>query len=171
MDSRAGASRGPASDERFRIELQRFARWLGADGAAAAELAQAALVKLWQTPPLARDDQQIASWLRTVVRNEFLSQAALAKRQGVPLADAVLLETAWRNFARDDGGDSRMAALDECLERLPARCRQAVELHYKHGSGHKELGSLLRMSASGVKRLLARSRQLLADCIDERVRR
>ncbi len=100
----------PQQDGLRRRDLERFARWLGADADTAAELAQTALVRLWQAPPVVGSELATAGWLRAVVRNEFLADSRQRRRSGVPIDDLTLLEAAWRRFARDDAGDSRMAA-------------------------------------------------------------
>lgn len=167
--STAALSTAPMPTERRRRELQRHLRWLGADPELAEDLAQETLLRLWRTPPAARDDEAVAAWLRAVARNLFRS-AAVAPRPGVPLDDEALLEAAWRAFARGDGGDARRAALDDCLRQLPARARQVVELHYRHGLGHAEIADAAGLRPAGVKRLLQRTRALLADCIERRTR-
>lgn len=158
----------PASDEGQRHGLRRFLRWLGADSWLADELAQEALLRLWRSPPAHGDDPAVAAaWLRTTARNLFRSAAA-RPRPGVPLDDAVLLEAAWRQFARNDAGDHRLAALAECLPLLPERARAALDLHYRHGQDHRALAAALGLRPAGIKRLLQRTRLLLADCIARR---
>lgn len=162
----AAAEMSQKDDTLRRSSLVRFLRWLGADRELAADLAHEAMLRLLQAPPDAKDEATVASWLRRVARNLFISARTRA-REGVPLDDIALLDAAWRKFTAEDrdAGDARLRALESCLGTLSDRTRQALALHYRHGLTHEELASALGMRVAGTRRLLERARLALATCI------
>jgi len=156
--------------ERHQRAVWRFLRWLGADPALADDLLQETLVRLLhrraQRGPLPTDDRALRAWLCTTARNLFRNARARA-RDGVPLDDD---DTLLAVFERDIAeGDQRIASLRECLAELPERSRAALWLHYRDRLDHQRTGSVLGLSAAGVKAMLRRLRQLLADCIERRM--
>lgn len=153
------------TDERRR-DLERHLRWLGADRHLRAELAQEAMVRLWRSPPDDTSEPRLSSWLRTVARNLFRTAAA-KPRPGVPLDDDALLEAAWRRFRARDTDGALGAALADCIEALPSRAQQALQLRYRHDLTFAQLAAALGRTVSGAKDLLVRIRRLLADCIDK----
>jgi RNA polymerase sigma-70 factor (ECF subfamily) len=149
--------------------LWRFLRWLGADPVLADDLLQDTFLRFLQRPPADRSDAAVAAWLRTTATNLFRSSGRRA-RAGVQVDDAEVLEAVWQEHARDDGGDGYQEALAACLQALPERTRQALELRYRHALGEGELAIALGLRPGGVKTLLRRARELLAECIRRRER-
>ena len=147
----------------------RFLRWLGADPALADDLLQEAFLLLLQRPPADRSEPAVAAWLRTTAANLFRSSGRRA-RWGVPLHDGDLLDAVWQENAGNDGGDGDQEALALCLEQLPERTRQALDLRYRHGLAEPALAAALGLRAGGVKTLLRRARELLAQCIRAKTR-
>lgn len=157
--------------ERHQRAVWRFLRWLGADPALADDLLQETLVRLLhrraERGALPTDDRALRSWLCTTARNLFRNARARA-RDGVPLDDdGTLLAVFERDIA---DGDQRIVSLRECLGELPERSRAALLLHYRDQFDHQRTGSVLGLSAAGVKAMLRRLRHLLADCIERRMR-
>ena len=165
-------ARSAVDDAGLRRQLRtvwRYLRWLGADPALADDLAQDAFVLLLQRPPADASEPAVAAWLRTTATNLFRSTGRRA-RLGVPLDRDEVLEAVWRDNAGDDGGDRYHEALAACLRLLPDRTRQAVELRYRHELDDAALAGAIGLRPGGVKTLLRRARELLAECIRTKVK-
>ena len=156
--------------ERHQRAVWRFLRWLGADPSLADDLLQETFVRLLHRraagATLPGDDKALRAWLCTTARNLFRNARARA-RDGVPLDDdATLVAVFERDIAT---ADARIASLRDCLAELPERSRAALLLHYRDRLDHARTGAVLGLSASGIKAMLRRLRQLLADCIERRM--
>jgi RNA polymerase sigma factor (sigma-70 family) len=68
------------------------------------------------------------------------------------------------------GGNAYLDALGECLEKLEGRAKQVVDLHYREQHGRAEIAARLEMTADGVKSLLRRTRDVLRQCVEAKVK-
>ncbi|QNN21429.1 sigma-70 family RNA polymerase sigma factor [Planctomycetales bacterium ZRK34] len=59
-------------------------------------------------------------------------------------------------------------SLAECLDQLPARSRQVVDLRYREGLKPRQIAEHLNHSGDAVRSLLKRALQLLRDCLVNR---
>ena len=58
-----------------------------------------------------------------------------------------------------------MGALRGCLQKLPEKSRELVQLYYYNDVGTPEIAGQLEMKADTVCRALSRVREKLRDCI------
>ena len=58
----------------------------------------------------------------------------------------------------------------ECLQPLRDRSREAIEMHYRQGLGRAEIAARMGMKPDGIKTLLRRTRQLLRECVERKVK-
>jgi len=65
--------------------------------------------------------------------------------------------------------DARLAALNDCIEKLPARDRQLLRLRYASGASAKIAAEAVGLSVHAVYRALARIRDLLHGCVSRAV--
>ena len=75
----------------------------------------------------------------------------------------------WSYEADGPDGFETIEALRKCLERLSPSHRGALDLFYRHEKSRAELAAHLAMTEDGVKALLRRIREGLADCIRRRL--
>lgn len=138
-------------------------RLLG-DRAEAEDVVQEALIRLWRLAPDWRPGEaQVATWLYRVVSNLVIDrQRSLRRRAAQALDEAP--EVA------DDAPDvlarimqaRRMAALDQALQDLPDRQRQAVVLRHIEGLSNPEIARILDLGVEAVESLTARGKRALA---------
>ena len=150
-----------------RQRLWRYLRFLGCSSDLADDLAQETLLAArahWHTAAPA------LPWLCTCARNLLRMQLRRSGRRREH-CDLEALHAAWIQLCPEDGGDARLLALRECLHALPARSRAALQLRYGTDADRSAMAAALGLSAEGIKSLLARVRQVLADCIERRLRR
>ncbi|WP_439621933.1 RNA polymerase sigma factor [Gemmata sp.] len=155
-------------------ELYRYLRYLGCRSAATAEdLVQDTFVAALQSDgPTCGDAPGQAAWLRGVARNLFLAHCRRERNAPVRTdADSLrLAERVWADeFLRDGDGYDYVAALRQCLERLPPATRELLVQRYTVGLSRHQLAAARRLTADGVKAALRRTRGVLAACIRRRL--
>lgn len=146
----------------------RYLRFLGADAALAEDLTQEAFLAV-----LRRDDRAVAdaaAYLRAAARNLFFAHCRRARIAGITEDLLAAAEESWANeFLRRDNGVEYIEALRRCLDGLPDRQRRALDMHYRQDKSRADLAAWLDMTEDGVKSLMRRLRQALADCVQRRV--
>jgi RNA polymerase sigma-70 factor, ECF subfamily len=110
-------------------------------------------------------------WLMGIARHRALhylrSESRRQHREGVNL-DSVL--TNWRLAEASSPRDptdlpNELAALRDCLEKLPPRHRDVVREYYFEDHTAAEIGGRLGRTPSGIRMLLLRVRTALAECV------
>jgi RNA polymerase sigma factor (sigma-70 family) len=115
-----------------------------------------------------------AAWLRTIARNLALQE--LRKRQREVLADEAIiqgLEDIFRPFDQVEAEESwseRVRVLQECLDRLPGKLREACRLHYYDTQSAQQIADRMRVGLEAVKKRLERARDGIRECIERQLR-
>jgi RNA polymerase sigma-70 factor (ECF subfamily) len=155
---------------RHQAGVWRYVRFLGADGTEADDLTQETFLALARGQFVERDERQTAGYLRVVARNQLM---ALRRRQNRE-ANTVELEAAdgvWAAAAGPDGSLTKyLDALRDCLDKLEGRARQAIDLQYNDHAGREAIASQLGMQPDGVKTLLRRTRAILRECVERKIK-
>jgi RNA polymerase sigma-70 factor (ECF subfamily) len=155
---------------RFQVGIWRYVRYLGADTAEADDLTQETFLAVARGGFFARDERQTASYLRTVARNQLL---VLRRRQNREISTVELeaADTVWAAATGPDGSlETYLDALRECVDGLEGRARTAIDLHYREHASRDAIASQLGMQPDGVKTLLRRTRQVLRECIERKLK-
>lgn len=150
-----GAGRGsgipPSEWVAVREVSVRTARWLGADDTNAEDLAQEALLRLWNHLPAVTGK---VAWLRQVLRRLLLDQRARQAARGHALRQfhqqQLALSLHW-----DEEGAS--ADVERILSRLSRRSRELLELYglgYTRGEIAARLGCKSHQVGPRVSRAL-----------------
>lgn len=147
------------------VDLQRFLRVLGASRAEAEDCAQEAFLQAIRTPPEAGNT---AAWLRTVAKNVFLK--SLRKTRKVVAVDMQTIEQNWAEVAGDDGAQSKVDALKQCIALLNDKERRALHLRYTMNASRDAMAEDLGLSDGGIKNLLERVKAKLKECVEKRTR-
>jgi RNA polymerase sigma factor (sigma-70 family) len=71
--------------------------------------------------------------------------------------------------AAADEVDQRLDMLVECINELAGRERELIERHYRSQQSVTEIAAELGVSESSVYKRLSRSRDLLYDCVQQRL--
>jgi RNA polymerase sigma-70 factor, ECF subfamily len=145
----------------------RYLRLLGADPHEADDLMQDTFVcfargqqrgELLHSPP---------AFLRGIARNLLFAARRRSRRQVPTQAYGDALD-ALAGADPEAFADHRIDALRQCLQQLPERARQAIELHHVDGLSRRDLAARLGLGDEGAKSLLSRARDLLRQCVDRR---
>ncbi|MEX2186908.1 MAG: sigma-70 family RNA polymerase sigma factor [Pirellulales bacterium] len=158
---------GASLARRHQAEIWRYLRFLGCDHGQAEDVTQETFLAVLKKPPDCRDAAAVRAYLRTVARNTFLALLRKTRREAEFDLDAA--EQIWADTHPRDGGDERLAALDDCLAALEGRARQAIDLAYRESKSRGDIAAALDMSEDGVKSLLRRTRDVLRQCVDRKV--
>jgi RNA polymerase sigma-70 factor (ECF subfamily) len=170
MDERADhdlMARAAKGDERaFRTLAQRhagaalrLARRILGNEAAAEDVVQDALLRVWINAPRWRPEAAFRTWLYRIVVNLCLN----AKRRTVDLPlDAAEHVADVRPGADEQLGlHERDGQLAAAIMSLPERQRAAVVLTYQEGLSNADAAEVLDTSISSVETLLVRARRTL----------
>ncbi len=67
--------------------------------------------------------------------------------------------------------EARQAALERCLDKLPQKSRQLLELRYEEGASIASVAAAVESTAGAVRVMLFRIRNLLAECVQSSLAR
>ncbi|MBK1635869.1 RNA polymerase sigma factor [Rhodovulum adriaticum] len=137
-----------------------FAARLLGDAAEAEDVAQEAMLRLWRMAPDWRTGEaKVSTWLFRVASNLCTDRLRRRRSQGLdsvpepeddtPGAEARLLT------------EARARALQEALDGLPERQRQAVILRHLEGLANPEIAEIMEISTEAVESLTARGKRAL----------
>jgi len=135
-------------------------RMLG-DRAEAEDVTQEAMLRLWKMAPDWRQGQaKVSTWLYRVTANLCTDRLRRARGVGLdtvpePEDDTPGAETGLQQAARAH-------ALEQALQHLPERQRQAVVLRHIEGLSNPEIAEIMDMSVKAVESLTARGKKALA---------
>jgi RNA polymerase sigma-70 factor (ECF subfamily) len=155
---------------RHQAGVWRYVRFLGADTSEAEDLTQETFLALAHGQFVERDSRQTAGYLRVVARNQLLALRRRQNRQ-VSTVELEAADSVWAAAAGPDGSlMNYLDALRDCVDQLEGRARQAVDLHYHDHAGREAIATQLGMQADGVKTLLRRTREVLRECVERKIK-
>jgi RNA polymerase sigma factor (sigma-70 family) len=145
----------------------RIAYRMLADASEAEDVAQEAMLRLWQhADRWQAGGPGVAAWLTRVATNacldrirrrRFVGEDAVPERADEsPLADAQIEEDDVRN------------AVTACIEALPDRQRAAVVLTYYEEQQNRAAADILAMQLKAFESLLFRARASLRECVEKK---
>ena len=158
-----------------------YLRFLGADDATADDLTQDTFLAFLRWPPDLRDPDAVGGYLRTVARNALFRAH---RRRQIPSArtrdELQQLAEAWdllhppcQDADREFGthSDGMLAALADCVERLPDATRRLVTLKYEQDLTSAEMARETGLGESNVRVTLHRALRQLHDCVTGKMQR
>jgi RNA polymerase sigma-70 factor (ECF subfamily) len=149
-----------------------YARALSRNEATAADLVQDAFVTAWNN--LGRFDvtRDFGAWLRGIIRNKWREHLRRHARE-VDVDDATL--EAWESrlalwdARRNEGNPDLLAALDDCLKRLPDAMGEVVRRYYYREEPGEKIAAALGIETSALRKRLERARDALRTCLDRKI--
>jgi RNA polymerase sigma-70 factor (ECF subfamily) len=145
---------------RYLPQVLTLARRMLGDAAEAEDVAQEAMLRLWQMAARWREDAPVGAWLYRVAHN--LSIDRLRRRRPMVDVDAAIgladpaPTPAERLIERE-----RKAAVERAIAGLPERQRTAITLVYTLEMGNIEAAAAMAISVEALESLLARGRRAL----------
>lgn len=128
----------------------------------AEDIAQEAMLRLWRIAPEWREGEaRVTTWLYRVVAN--LCTDRLRRRGRITPLDTVPDPPDDRGGpAQDMQSRARVDALQNALNALPERQRQAVVLRHIEEIGNPEIAEIMQISVEAVESLTARGKRALS---------
>ncbi len=139
-------------------------RLLSGDRAEAEDVTQETMLRLWRVAGAWRPGEaQVATWLYRVTTNLCTDRLRGRQRRRIEadLAEVPDVADTAPTVAARMMQANREAALEQALDRLPDRQRQAVVLRHIEGLSNPQIADIMDMSVEAVESLTARGRQAL----------
>ena len=151
--------------EAHQTGVWRYLRALGCDPSLADDLTQDTFLAVFQKPFQDYDRAATAAYLRKVAYNLLVS---LQRRSGKVIAvdNVEQFDNTWARWMGEDNGEERLQALRQCLAKLTARARQALEMRFRQRASRTEIGDALNITEHGAKNLMQRAKKQLKTCIE-----
>ncbi|WP_172293435.1 RNA polymerase sigma factor [Pseudoruegeria sp. HB172150] len=138
-----------------------FAARMLNDRAEAEDVAQEAMLRLWrQAPEWRQGEAKVTTWLYRVVSN--LCTDRLRKSRGQALDSVPEPEDESPGAEAGLQQEARAKALEQALQELPERQRQAVILRHIEGFSNPEIAQVMDIGVEAVESLTARGKRALA---------
>lgn len=125
---------------------------------------------LWASFGSYDDSRPFAAWAKGVASHILIGHYRKYARTLRMLSPETLEVLA---AATEDEGASpsgEIAALRECIDRLPGRSRRLLNLRYEQGMALAQIAAEVGLGGEGVRKALARLRFALKTCVDRRMR-
>lgn len=115
-------------------------------------------------------ERPFLGWILWIAKSRILNFYRQQGRRKVHFSDEVLQQLADAISTREATiGNRRREALELCLERLPDRSRQLLDLRYIQELSTKKIAAAVELTGGSVRVTLTRIRTALGDCIQHRL--
>ena len=142
----------------------RIAARMTLDRQSAEDIAQEAMVRMWQrASEFDARRARLSTWLYRIVVNLCIDSRR--RLQPLPLPEGFDPVDPSTNAVEAMEVDERSAALARAIDELPSRQRAALTLVYDEGLSGADAAQVIGVSAKAVERLLARARARLRELL------
>lgn len=131
----------------------------------AEEVLQDCFLKAYQSLNNFRQDAKFSTWFYRIVYNSALTKLSGKKRQIESGMISIEDEYDLADTSVNSEEKELTAALNNLVEKLPAKYSSVISMHYLDEMSCEEISSVLNTSVSNVKVLLHRSRNILRDIV------
>lgn len=140
---------------------------LSADPDVANDVLQEANIVLWKQWRQFQAGSNFAAWAFRIAHFQFMAYRQRKLRDKTLFSDDLLATLASEAREVDEQHEERAAALERCLERMPARSREAIRLRYADELKVSDMAKILQRNANAVYQILFRARQWLIECVQK----
>lgn len=130
------------------------------------EIMQAVSVTAWRRFDSVTDVDGFAKWACVIARYEILKFQRTKARDRFELDEALMSKIVDEGAEETNVRSSRMAHLQECLNKLPELRRMLVLQVYAPGCTMKDVAARMGKSQDGLYQLLRRIRLELKSCVE-----
>jgi RNA polymerase sigma factor (sigma-70 family) len=142
----------------------------GAPWAEAAEIAQDSFAEAWLKRAYCRGDwtdpEIFGRWLRGVAYNKYRNWTRSHRRLQLRTTPIDAADPPHSRATSDENLAERIHALRQAIDRLPAKQRQVVLMHYLEETSVKQVAMLLSVSPKTVEGRLYQARRALYRMLD-----
>jgi RNA polymerase sigma-70 factor, ECF subfamily len=133
----------------------------------AREIMQEVVLVLWRKFSAYRTGEDFRRWAFTVARYEVLAYVRDRARDRHVFGDDVFSLLADQALEMNERLDAQRAALEECMQKLPADQRALVVAAYTPGARIDRLAEQCGRTAMSLYKKLQRIRLVLLDCVQK----
>lgn len=156
-----------------RQALLGFVFALTRDAVTAEEIFQEVALVILREASAGREVEPFMPWAREIARRRVGEHYRKAGRRApLPLSEG-MAEIIDRAFEENEEPAAhvrlRLKFLGECLRKLGARARDAIERRYRVNMGIEEIAAAMALRVDSVNVMLSRARKALADCVRARL--
>ena len=151
----------------FQGRLYGYILALSADPDAANDILQEANIVLWKQSQQFELGSNFKAWAFRIAHFQFMAYRQRQLRDKTLFSDELLATLANEVREADDTHEVRAAALEKCLERMPARSREAIRLRYADELKVSDMAEKLERNANSIYQILFRARQWLIECVQK----
>lgn len=151
---------------RHQRDLFRYVLTLVANVEDAHEVLQETAAALWRKFDQYRPEEPFVPWARKFAYFEVLKFRRRHRYRGALLEDQVIELLAEQHATEADALEQRRHALGQCLEKLPEKDRELIQLRYWHDTTLQEVSEQSGRSVHMLYKSLVRIRRQLFDCIN-----
>ncbi len=113
--------------------------------------------------------RSFVAWTLWIAKSRVIDFYRTQDRARIIFSDELLSQLADTIARQADGRSHRREALDACLDELPAKSRQLLDLRYVDELSAEETARAVGSTSGSVRVLLSRVRTVLASCIERRL--
>ncbi|UUO08741.1 sigma-70 family RNA polymerase sigma factor [Blastopirellula sp. J2-11] len=132
----------------------------------AEEVFQRTSLGLWRKWEQFDPQRDFLPWAFGMARVEAKRFLAEKGKQELMLSDAAMESLDMAMVEGVDGWNERLAALEQCVKKLPSLQRSLLWASYKKANSVEQVGQLFGLSTNAVYKRLRRIREQLHQCID-----
>lgn len=154
------------------VSLRSAVRVLVRDRSELDDTFQTIALTLWRKFDSYDASRPFGAWARGVAVKEVLQARRESGRRPTPFSpEAVqaILEALDRQEAIQKDASGQFEALERCIEALPRRWRQLIDLRYADGLCLSDMATRINRTFAATQRDLSRARRQLADCVKQRL--
>jgi RNA polymerase sigma-70 factor (ECF subfamily) len=140
---------------------------LSGDPDAANDVLQEANIVLWKQSSQFTPGSNFKAWAFRIAHFQFMAYRQKKIRDKVLFSDELLSMLASEAKEIDERHEERAAALEQCLERMPERSREAIRLRYADELNVSQMAEKLQRNSNAVYQILFRARRWLIECVQK----
>lgn len=155
----------------YELSIRLYAARLVPGHEQADDLAQEAFLSAFSSLDRFDPNRDFGLWLRGIVRNLALREWQRMARAKVKMEDLAAHVELLSGEAREDDSeqDRRVSVLRQCIEGLPRKSAQLLQMVYDLGFTHAQIARQIRTSLDAVKQAVSRLRFKLKECLERRL--
>lgn len=150
--------------------IESFIRAIVADAHLVEDVIQEVYIVVSQKYADFAEGTHFGAWVREIARRTALHQLRKTGRRAAAL-EPDALDTLESTFdVPGEAWEAEKAALHACMERLPEESLRVLDLRYIDEAPLTRIGAAVGRSVDGVKAMLRRLREKLAECAEQKLR-